>query len=261
MGTHRTSVAAGPPQTKGRSTTCAGSSRPDWDSVRLENRLSLGVFAAGDGLRLRHDLLASSSRLARGGRLGEDPVSSVGRTGRSRRDRLVEVGFGQLLGPSRFGGAKTGPNPTDRGKNGSKRHLLTDGNGTPLSIAHTAANVHDSEMAIPLVDAVAPIKTSRGGRRKRPAALLADRAYDAEDKIRKELRRRRIDPLIARRNTEHGSGLGQYRYVVEACFEWLFQWRRLRVRYEKRDDIHDALLSIGCSMICWNRISALHAFC
>ena len=43
-----------------------------------------------------------------------------------------------------FGGARTGPNPTDRGKNGSKRHLITDGYGTPLAIEHTGANVHDS---------------------------------------------------------------------------------------------------------------------
>lgn len=113
-------------------------------------------------------------------------------------------------------GAKTGPNPTDRGKTGSKRHLITDGQGTPLAIEQTAANLHDSEMAIPLVDAVPLIKTPKGGRRKRPDEVLADRAYDAEDKVRQELRSRNIEPLVAKRNTEHGSGLGKYRYVVEA---------------------------------------------
>ena len=141
-----------------------------------------------------------------------------------------------------FWGAKTGPNPTDRGKNGSKRHLMVDGTGTPLAIAHTGANCHDSEMAIPLVDAVPPIKQPRGAPRKRPDEVLADRAYDAEAKIRKPLRKRGIKPLLAHRNTEHGSGLGKFRYVVEACFDWLFNWRRLRVRYEKRPDIHDAFL-------------------
>ncbi len=132
--------------------------------------------------------------------------------------------------------------------------MITDGQGTPLAIEHTAANLHDSEMAIPIVDAVPPIKTAKGGRRKRPDEVLADRAYDAEDKVRKELRRRKIQPFIAKRNTKHGSGLGKYRYVVEACFDWLFNWRRLRVRYEKRDDIHDAFLILGCCMICWNRV-------
>ena len=125
-----------------------------------------------------------------------------------------------------------------------------------MVIEHTAANLHDSQAAIPLVDAIPPIKTPHGGRRKRPEELLADRAYDAEDKIRNALRRRGIEPLVAKRNTEHGSGLGKFRYVVEACFGWLFNFRRLRVRYEKRDDIHEAFFVIGCCMICWNRVLA-----
>lgn len=130
-----------------------------------------------------------------------------------------------------------------------------DGNGTPLAIEHTGANVHDSEMAMPLVDAIEPIKRPQGRPRKRPEAVYADRAYDAEKKIRKPLRSRRIIPMIAKRNTEHGSGLGKIRWVVEAAFSWLFKQRRLRVRYEKRDDIHQAFLSIGCLLICWHRVS------
>ena len=113
-------------------------------------------------------------------------------------------------------------------------------------------------MAIEIVDAIPPIKTPQGGRRKRPDEVLADRGYDAEEKIRNKLRRRKIKPLVAKRHSDHGSGLGKYRYVVEACFDWLFNWRRLRLRYEKRDDIHNALLMIGCAMICWNR---LEQFC
>ena len=131
---------------------------------------------------------------------------------------------------------------------------MTDGAGTPLAIKHSAANLHDSQMAIELVDAVPPIKQPRGAPRRRPDEVLADRGYDADEKIRQPLRKRRIKPLIARRNTEHGSGLGRYRYVVEACFAWLFNWRRLRIRYEKRDDIHEAFLTLGCIMICWQRI-------
>ena len=112
-----------------------------------------------------------------------------------------------------------------------------------------------------LVDHIPPIKQPRGRPRRRPEAMLADRAYDAEDKIRKQLRRRGIRPMIAKRNTEHGSGLGEFRYVVEACFDWLFNWRRLRVRYEKRDDIHNAFLCLACAMICWNRVHRLPGFC
>ncbi len=131
---------------------------------------------------------------------------------------------------------------------------MVDGQGTPLAIEHTGANVHDSQRAVALVDAVKPIKQPRGRPRQRPDKVLADRAYDAEDKIRKPLRQRGIVPLIARRQTESGSGLGEHRWIVEAAFAWLFKFRRLRVRYEKRDDIHDAFLILGCIMISWNRV-------
>jgi hypothetical protein len=113
-----------------------------------------------------------------------------------------------LLGASDFWGEQTGPNPTDRGKNGSKRHVACDGRGTSLAIMHAGENVHDSQAAIPLINAIPSIKRPGGGRRKRPDAAFADRAYDAERRIRVPLRKRGISPFIARRNTEHGSGIG-----------------------------------------------------
>ncbi len=61
---------------------------------------------------------------------------------------------------------------------------------------------------------------------------------------------RGIAPQIARRRTEHGSGLGVFRWVAERTQSWLHQYRRLRVRYERRDDIHEAFLAIGCALIC-----------
>jgi transposase len=81
--------------------------------------------------------------------------------------------------------------------------------------------------------------------------VIGDRGYDAEA-IRQALRFRGIKPMLAKRNTEHGSGLGRSRWVIERTFAWLSQFRRLRVRYEKRADIHEALLSLGCALICWN---------
>jgi transposase len=64
------------------------------------------------------------------------------------------------------------------------------------------------------------------------------------------------DSFLAKRNTEHGSGLGRWRWVVERTFAWLNQFRRLRVRYEKRADIHEAFLSVGCALICWRFLQA-----
>jgi transposase len=52
----------------------------------------------------------------------------------------------------------------------------------------------------------------------------------------------------------HGSGLGRWRWVVERTFAWLNQFRRLRVRYDKRADIHEAFLSLGCALICWQSL-------
>jgi transposase len=85
--------------------------------------------------------------------------------------------------------------------------------------------------------------------------VLGDRGYDAEA-IRQGLRARHIVPWLAQRNIEHGSGLGRWRWVVERTFAWLNQFRRLRVRYEKRADIHEAFLSLACALICWNFLHA-----
>jgi len=87
----------------------------------------------------------------------------------------------------------------------------------------------------------------------RPDSVLGDRAYDAKN-IRRTIRARHILPLLAMRNTRHGSGLGSLRWVVERTFAWLNQFRRLRVRYEKRADIHMAFLSLACILICWRRL-------
>ena len=108
--------------------------------------------------------------------------------------------------PSRpKGGEAVGRNPTNRGKQGSKRHLVAD--GVPLAIALTAANVHDSKMFEKLIDSVEPIKRSKGRPRKRPKKLHADKAYDAR-KCRRAMRKRRIKSRIAKKGKERASGLG-----------------------------------------------------
>jgi transposase len=83
--------------------------------------------------------------------------------------------------------------------------------------------------------------------------LYADRGYD-HDEYRRKVRERGITPVIARRGTEHGSGLGVHRWVVEAAFALLHWFRRLRMRREIRDDIHEAFLTLGCAIICWRRL-------
>ena len=63
-----------------------------------------------------------------------------------------------------------------------------------------------------------------------------------------------ITPHLARKGTEHGSGLGKVRWVVEQTFALLQWFRRLRIRWEIRDDIHEAFLRLGCALICWRRL-------
>src|SRR5919109_2736106 len=87
-----------------------------------------------------------------------------------------------------------------------------------------------------------------GGPRRRRDCVIADRVYD-HDKYRRLLRQRGIEPVIARRQTEHGSGLGRYRWVVERTFAWLHNFKRLLVRYERRADTHRALLGLVLSRL------------
>jgi transposase len=154
-----------------------------------------------------------------------------------------------LLGPRDPWRKKTGPNPTDRGKAGSKHHLITDAGGIPLASALSGANAHDVTQLLPLVEAVPPVRGKRGRPRRRPDRVQGDRAYDSQSH-RRQLRRRGIEPVLARRNTEHGSGLGKHRWVVERTISWLHQLRRLRTRYERRDHIHEAFLTLGCIVVC-----------
>lgn len=102
---------------------------------------------------------------------------------------------------------------------------------------------------IPLVDAIPPIAGKVGHPVRRPKEVFADRAYDS-DGHRQQLADRGIASGIAERGVEHGSGLGFFRWVVERTISWLHQFRRLRIRYERRADIHTALLTLGCIVIC-----------
>lgn len=129
----------------------------------------------------------------------------------------------------------------------------------------SAANRNDCKVLEEAVDAIPPVRNGRPGRpRQRPEKLHADKGYDF-DFCREALRKRGIIPRIARRGVESGSTelaegserLGRYRWVVERTLSWLNRSRRLKVRYERRDDIHLAFLLIGCALICVNQFVRL----
>jgi transposase len=153
------------------------------------------------------------------------------------------------------GGEKTGPNPTDRAKPGSKHHVITDAEGVPLQVHLTGANQHDSTETLPLIDDIPPIAGKPGRPKKRPKEAYADRAYDSEPH-RKELRKRGITPHLARRNTSHGSGLGKFRWVAERTISWLHGFKRLRTRYDRRSNIHEAFITLAECIICFRLLIA-----
>jgi transposase len=147
------------------------------------------------------------------------------------------------------GGEKTGKNPTDRSKLGTKHHILTEAHGIPLAVTATGSNVPDVKEVLNVVDTVPPVGGKIGHPPQRPDELYADRAYDS-DPHREKVKKRRIVPHFARRNTEHGSGLGIYRWVVERTASWLHSFRRLRLRTDRNGQVHEAFLALGSALIC-----------
>ena len=123
----------------------------------------------------------------------------------------------------------------------------------------SGGNHNDILELLPLLDAIPPVRGKRGRPRRRPRRLLGDGAYHS-GRHRQELRARGIGATIPRPRQPHGSGLGKQRWVVERTIAWLHQYRRLRVRYERRDDIHEAFLAIGCSLICLKLLQAEESF-
>ena len=132
--------------------------------------------------------------------------------------------------------------------------MATDARGTPLGVALSGANRHDSTMLAATLDAVPPVRSGRRGRpRRRPDKLHADKGYDHR-RNRRECRARGIAPRIARRGIDSSQRLGRHRWVVERTHAWMNRFRRLAVRYERHEDIHLAFATLGCALVCLNQI-------
>lgn len=154
--------------------------------------------------------------------------------------------------------SKTGPNPTDRARPGSKHHLVTEAQGIPLALILTGADRNDVAQLLPLIEAFPPIRGKRGWPLSKPIVVQADRGYD-HDKDRKPLPAVGIATQIARRGEPHGSGLGKTHWVVERTFAWLHNFRRLRIRFERLAARHEAFMKIAACIICWRQLQ--NSFC
>jgi len=213
----------------------------------------VGIRAPRDG-RLRDDLLAAAAGLAGGRDLVRPAPSPAGAPARRRQVELAPGRAGQRLGAGERGGSATGPNPTDRGKPGTKRHIVVDGEGTPLGLSISGANRNDAKMLAPTLDAVPPVRGRRGRPRRRPDKLHADKGYDHRF-CRRACRARGIIPRIARRGIEDRTRLGRHRWKVERTLAWMSRFRRLAIRYERRADIHLAFATLAAALICMSQIT------
>ena len=145
------------------------------------------------------------------------------------------------------GGDLTGPNPTDRGKRGSKYHIGTDGDGVPVACAVTAANVNDTlvfeRLFLTAFAVMARIRT-----------VFADKGYDAEQH-RDLCRQFGAEPQIHKRGLPHGSGLGKRRWPVERSNAWVLENKRLALRYDRLDFIMQSLLQAACIFLVASRVA------
>ncbi|WP_407560850.1 IS5 family transposase [Streptomyces sp. 184] len=153
-------------------------------------------------------------------------------------------------------GSLTGRNPVDRGKKGSKLHVLSDAQGLPMALGVSGANVHDSQALLPLVAGIPAIRSRRGPRRRRPGILRADKAYYSAERL-KWLRERGIVPRIARPGVESGERLGRHRWKIERSISWLFGYRRLTVRYEREGSHFLAFLGLAATLTCYKKLAKL----
>ncbi|MHB9849054.1 IS5 family transposase [Streptomyces krungchingensis] len=177
---------------------------------------------------------------------------------RLHRVILDELGAQGALDWSRFAvdsvsvralkGKLTGPNPTDRGKLGSKIRLVVDRVGLPVSVGISAANTHDSLALQPLELGIPPVRSPADWRRRRPEELHGDKGYDYPY-LRRWLREQSITPRIARRGVENSQRLGRHPWVVERTMPWLGGCRHLHRRYERKPEHLLAFPAIATSLI------------
>lgn len=151
------------------------------------------------------------------------------------------------------GGESTGPSPVDRRKPGSKHTIMVDRNGIPLAIRTAGANESDHTQILPIVNDFPRVAGTRGRPKEHPDVAYADRGYDSDD-TRTILRWLGIKPMIAKRRTGHGSGLGKVRWVVERTISWIKGMRRLRIRYDRLNVIQYAWNALAAAVICYRLV-------
>lgn len=152
-----------------------------------------------------------------------------------------------------LGREASGPNPTDRGKSGVKRHLLTEAGGLPVGLSITGANIHDIkevEAVVSTMPFLPPFATQQ-----EPQGFCADRGYDAA-RIHTLVERLGYEDHIKSRWQEKEElkkvpGYRARRWVCERTHSWMNRFRRILVRWEKKKQNYEAMLHLCCAHIIW----------
>ena len=158
---------------------------------------------------------------------------------------MVLARLSDRQGPKR--GNQTGPNPTDRGKSGVKRHVMTDERGVPISVQPSSASQHDAKSALHTIDSAV---TRKNCPQMRPSNFCLDKGYDPH-KLKAAILRRRIIPHIRRRGEpllacHRGK---PRRWVVKRTHSWHNRYRGLLIRWERHGRNYLALVPPASAMI------------
>ena len=150
-----------------------------------------------------------------------------------------------------LGGQETGPNPTDRGKSGVKRSLLTEGHGIPVGLAVDGANRHDMKLVRQTIENMVierPQPTP-----EQPQGMCLDKGYDFQE-VRDILTEFGFTAHIRSRGEEiqelaREAGKKARRWVVERSHSWMNRFRRILIRWEKKPENYIAFLHFACALI------------
>jgi transposase len=128
----------------------------------------------------------------------------------------------------------------------------------PLLVHTTPANVRDDLPAVEMVKRLPSVQGPRGRPRRKPHSLLGDRGYGFPWIIAAILAMR-ITSLLSPRGSEHGSGLGKRRYVVEQTLAAFSQCRRIKLCYEREGMHFQAFHELAAILICFRRLKQVTA--
>ena len=156
-------------------------------------------------------------------------------------------------------GKKTGPNPTDRAKRGTKRSLLTEAAGIPVGLVVDGANRNDFKLFEQTIESI-PVRRPKPTKKK-PQGMCLDKGYDYLE-VRDLVREFGFTAHIRSRGEEakaikNEAGFRARRWVVERTHSWMNRFRRILVRWEKRADTYIAMLHLACAIVTWRATGLL----